>query len=159
MYSFSIWPYVRVAGLNVWNFSSSSRQTCPELFSGFEIKEQAVVSLKPLLLFVFLSSISCSLFFLIHLLFPLLGKQSCPSDKLWKYPLNPSVTHLALVLIPKSLTYQNIGSHSSWLIIGSTQLFLQQAEGTFPVLSSLFLVWNLFSYQSKSLPFVIKICV
>lgn len=36
--------YVRVAGLYVWNFSSSSRQKCPELFSGIEIKEQDVVA-------------------------------------------------------------------------------------------------------------------
>lgn len=59
---------VRVAGLNAWNFSSSSRQACPELFSRFEIKEQDVVSLKPLLLFPFPSSLFPACFF-THLFF------------------------------------------------------------------------------------------
>ena len=122
MYSFSVWPYVRVAGLNVWNLSSSSRQACPELFARFEIKKQAVVSPKPLLLFLFLSSlsVSCSLFH--PPFFPCLVNRaahmaSCNNLSL---PLSP-LLNLAFILIPGSFKYWNRGTHSSLLTTGSTQ--------------------------------------
>jgi hypothetical protein len=125
MYSFSIWPYVRVIGLNVWNFSSSSTQTCPELFSGFEIKEQAVVSLKPFFFFLFFT-ISIPYFFFHFLLSYLFLSCLVNKQTVWHVViifLNLPPKNLALVLIPDSFKYCNRGIHSYLLTIGSTQSY------------------------------------
>lgn len=126
MYSSSRWPHVRVAGPHVWNFPSSSRQACPQLFSRFEIKEQAVERLKPLFLFLCLSSLSVSFPALApsppHLFFPRLENRAAHLASCDNLPLPAPHKEFGFSFHSRSFKYWNRGSYSA-LARGSTQSY------------------------------------